>query len=80
MADHANRDYIFKEIEEFEFARGDILMEICGRNRYVVSDTEKHGYVVNYEDGMIARASKSWLERNFVKVGEWDFDVNEERD
>ena len=66
--------------DPFEFTKGDILMQVKGSVRYVIYDLDDYSYVVVcLADGMMARASKRWLEEDFVKVGEWDFDNKEER-
>ena len=72
---------VIDEFEQFEFARGDILIQVKGSARYVVQDLEEYSYlVVMLDDGMMCRASKRWLEEEFVKVGEWDFDNHAEKE
>lgn len=66
--------------DPFEFTKGDILMQVKGNVRYVIHDLDDYSYIiVCLADGMMARAGKRWLEEEFVKVGEWDFDNKEEK-
>lgn len=67
--------------DQFEFTKGDILMQVRGSVRYVIYDLDDYSYIiVCLDDGMTARASKRWLEEEFVKVGEWDFDNKEDKE
>ena len=69
------------EFDPFEFTKGDILMQVKGSVRYVVHDLDDYSYIiVCLVDGMMCRASKRWLEEEFVKVGDWDFENRQEKE
>lgn len=69
------------EFTKFEFTKGDILMQVKGSVRYVIHDLDDYScIIVCLDDGMTARASKRWLDEEFVKVGEWDFDNGKEKE
>ena len=64
----------------FEFGRGDVIVEIDGRLKYIILDhVNVNEYRLTVDDNsIIARADKAWIERQCVKVGTWDFDSNVE--
>lgn len=68
---------------DFEFQRGDIIMEIGGSKKYLVKNvygTATRLDAMNIANGCVVTGEKSEVARNYVKVGTWDFEKNREVD
>ena len=52
-----------------EFRKGDVIVQIGGKNQVVVKTVERHWYVVEVCRGVYGTVQKERAEKNFVKVG-----------
>ena len=62
--------------KNFEFKSGDIVMQIGGSVKFVISgvyETTSWISVQHYDTGVTHDMEKIDLEQNYVKVGNWDW-------
>ena len=67
---------------DYEFQRGDIVMEIGGSKKYLIKNVYDDTLLdaMNIADGCVVTGDKDEVARKYVKVGTWDFDSNVEVD
>lgn len=66
---------------DYEFQRGDIVMEIGGSKKYLIKnvvDTAIRLDAMNIANGCVVTGEKDEVARKYVKVGTWDFVSNVE--
>lgn len=68
---------------DYEFQRGDIVMEIGGSKKYLIKNVVATAIrldAMNIANGCVVTGEKDEVARNYVKVGTWDFASNVEVD
>ena len=67
---------------DYEFQRGDIVMKIGGRKKYLIKNVYADDLLdaMDIANGCVVTGDKDEVARKYVKVGTWDFDSKVEVD